>query len=62
MFELIRRWVQGVKKDNKFNYHKPYCKLRGHNFTVIKNNIGQKMWNCEIKYCPVCGERLKDGQ
>jgi hypothetical protein len=48
----------GVKKDLKLNYHLPGCRLINENFTVIQNSRGQKIWQCHIKYCPCCGEKL----
>lgn len=55
----LKRWLNGVVKDKQFNYHKRDCYLRNYKFTVIKNGSSTKMSEYSIKYCPVCGEKLK---
>lgn len=49
-----------IKKDSKGRYHDTKCALFSHNFTVIKNTGGTKLWEGQIKYCPICGAKLKD--
>lgn len=57
------KWLfYDVKKDRQHNYHKRSCKLYNEKFTVIQNSCGQKVWQCHIKYCPCCGERLDGGK
>ena len=56
------RWLFfNVGKDSRLQYHKCDCSLRNTKFTVIKNNAGLKLWDGQIKYCPVCGEKLDRG-
>lgn len=45
--------------DKLHNRHRRRCQLLGRRFTVIDNAVGSKVWECHVKYCPCCGERLK---
>lgn len=57
------KWLfYDVKKDKYQNYHKRSCKLFNEKFTVIQNSYGQKLWQCHIKFCPCCGEKLDGGK
>lgn len=55
----FKRWLNDVVKDNQFNYHKQNCYFRNYKFTVIRNGSAMKMSELSIKYCPICGEELK---
>jgi hypothetical protein len=56
------KWLfYDVKRDSQRNYRKRTCKLYNEKFTVIQNSYGQKVWQCYIKHCPCCGEKL-DGR
>jgi hypothetical protein len=58
----MRRWFKriwyNVHKDRLHHYHKCPCSLYDRRFTVIDNICGKKIWEGNIKYCPICGERL----
>lgn len=56
---LLKTIFSNVIKDKYHNYHKADCSLNNIKFTVIKNHTGFKMDNCHIKYCPICGEKLR---
>ena len=56
IFKII---FSNVMIDNEFNYHKLGCRLFNHRFTVIQNHYGKKLYDCEIKYCPCCGEKMR---
>ena len=59
----MRKWFRkiwyNVHKDKLGNYHKYPCHLAGCKFTVIGNACGKKIGEWSIKYCPICGEELK---
>ena len=55
----LKRWLHGVVQDRQFNYHKAGCYFHNQRFTVIRNGAATKMSEGSIKYCPICGEKLK---
>jgi hypothetical protein len=57
----MKRFFSKAKKiqDNRLHYHKPHCYLFNSDFTVIENWRGRKIWECNVKYCPCCGEKLR---
>lgn len=57
---LHKLLYKNVEKDCYHNYHKRDCYLWGHEFTVIKNTVGRKVWKSYVKHCPCCGSKLKD--
>ena len=59
MHKLFRKIWYNVHKDKLGNYHKYPCCLANGKFTVIDNGCAKKVWQCHIKYCPVCGEKLR---
>lgn len=60
MLKWFRRIWYGISKDREFNYHKLGCYFRNRRFTVIRNGDSMKMCEGSIKYCPICGEKLRD--
>lgn len=59
----MRKWFRkiwyNVRKDRLGNYHKYRCFLAGGKFTVIDNASARKINEWNIKYCPLCGEELR---
>ena len=59
----MRKWFRkmwyNVHKDKLGNYHRYPCHLAGGKFTVIDNTCAKKVGEWSIKYCPICGEKLK---
>ena len=59
MYKWFRKIWHNVRKDKLGNYHKCPCYLYGRRFTIIDNVCGKKIGEWSIKYCPICGEELR---
>lgn len=59
MRKWFRKMWHNVHKDKIGNYHKYPCFLAGGRFIVIDNACATKIRDNNIKYCPICGEKLK---